>query len=402
MKPQRIYARLVAAGCLCVLAIILVAGLWPFHAPRNDVTWLADGNGIRFGHHGTLVSAGRFQSDAAANSARSLEIWLSPDLAAKRKTILAFDTSAHPGEPFSLQQDEDALEIRRHNIDGAGVARTAVCEAGGVFRKGKAVFIAVTLSARQTVLYVDGVRAKTCAIAGASADNLSGTVVVANSAIVSNSWPGTILGLALYQRQLKPDEAAQDYESWTKSVKPALAETESPLALYLFDERSGTVVHNQLDAATNLRIPEHYLVLHPAFLELPWREYRPRWSYWADVGVNVAGFVPWGFCLAVYFYSVKKIARTGVTIVLLGFAASFTIEVLQFWLPTRNSGTTDLITNTLGTVLGLMLYRWSFTQYLLAGVMAHYGVHNGDRDQAEGLDRRAWDHESEPAVARHS
>jgi len=329
-------------------------------------------------------------------------MWLSPDLAARRKTILTFDGPAHPGEPFSLQQDEDALEIRRHNIDSAGVARTAVCEAGGIFRKGKAVFIAVTLSAHQTVVYVDGVRAKTCAIAGASADNLSGTVVLANSALVNNSWPGTILGLALYGRQLKPDEAAQDYESWTKIGKPALAETESPLALYRFDEHSGAVAHNQLNAATDLRIPKHYLVLHPAFLELPWREYRPRWSYWADVGVNVAGFVPWGFCVAAYFYSVKKIARPGVTIVLLGFAASFTIEVLQFWLPTRSSGTTDLITNTLGTVLGLMLYRWSFTQYLLAGVMAHYGVHNGDRDQAGGLDRRAWDHEAEPAVARHS
>src|SRR3984957_17664864 len=295
MKAGRIYARLVTTSYLGVLAIILVAGLWPFHAPRNNVTWLAEGNGIRFGHHGTLLSAGKFPRDLTANSSGSIEMWLSPDLAARRKTILTFDGPAHPGEPFSLQQDEDALEIRRHNIDSAGVARTAVCEAGGIFRKGKAVFIAVTLSAHQTVVYVDGVRAKTCAIAGASADNLSGTVVLANSALVNNSWPGTILGLALYGRQLKPDEAAQDYESWTKIGKPALAETESPLALYRFDEHSGAVAHNQLNAATDLRIPKHYLVLHPAFLELPWREYRPRWSYWADVGVNVAGFVPWGF-----------------------------------------------------------------------------------------------------------
>ncbi len=400
-KPKTVYERFVAVCCLGVLTIILVAGLWPFHAPANQALWLAGQNGIRFGHHGTLVSAGRFSTGTTANSSGSVELWIEPEIAAKKKTILTFDHSDHPGEPFSILQGNDALEIRRHNVDIAGIVHTALCTAGGIFHKGQSVFVSITLSEHQTEVYANGVPAKTCAIAG-STNNLSGTVVVANSDIVSNSWPGKILGLAIYQDTLNADEIARDYESWTQNGWPQLAQAKSPAALYLFDERSGAVAHNHINAATDLRIPAHYLILHPQFLEPPWREYRPRWSYWMDVGVNVAGFVPWGFCLAAYLYSVKRFARPEAAIVLLGFAVSLTIEVSQASLPTRSSGCTDLITNTLGTALGLILYRLPLTQKLFYKIMPDYDLRHERDNLAPGLDSRLWDHDDDLAATRPS
>jgi len=193
--------------------------------------------------------------------------------------------------------------------------------------------------------------------------DLSGELVVGNGPLTTYNWSGQIKGLAVYDRGLLPAEVSQDHANWTAAGTidgpPDPAERESMVARFRFDEGKGNVVHNQVDTSTNLLIPERFFVLHEEFLELPWDEFRPGWHYWKNVAINVVGFIPLGFFFQAYFSAVGKIKRATRLTIALGFLVSLTIEVLQAFLPTRDSGVTDLITNTFGTALGATLCVWS-------------------------------------------
>src|SRR5438874_10795458 len=77
---------------LCVLTIILIAGLWPFTAdPSNQVTWLRGSSGLQFGDYANIVSSGEFSGwDSQQRRPCSLEMWLEPGLTDDTNTMLAF------------------------------------------------------------------------------------------------------------------------------------------------------------------------------------------------------------------------------------------------------------------------------------------------------------------------
>ena len=357
------YVRLSGAGCLCVLGIILAAGLWPFHAPLNRVKWLSSMDGIEFGHHGSAVTSGAFQGGLRTDDVATLEIWLRAASTAKGGTILSFAGSAQPGEPFALRQEGDEVSIRRNNTDPQGISRTALFHVHGVFLEKSPVFVAVVLVTRETSVYVNGTLTTMFPHSRAGND-VTGRMVLANSASANDSWSGEVLRLAIYPRKLAVAQIAADYSNWMNRQNPGQMSEGNATALYSFDEHRGTVAHNRLDPSTDLSIPAHYFVLHPRFLRVPWKEYQPTWDYWQDVGVNIAGFIPFGFCVLGYLGLSHPIKYPGATTIILGLLTSLIIETLQAFLPTRTSGMTDLVTNTLGTAIGVLVARRFMAQML--------------------------------------
>jgi hypothetical protein len=356
--------------CVPVLGIILTLGLWPFHAPANEVAWLAAPThspqppttafrpGLTFGRFSTAFTSGAFQMPASGQeSGASLEIWLQPRRIWDSSTLLSF-CRPEARLQWSVRQSQTDLEIQTKGRNGSRPARLYV---DNVFRKPRPIFITIAAGAEGTKVYVDGVLAKTAPRFSLSTENFTGQLVVGDSPGQTDSWTGQLFGLAIYHRELTPYQVLRHYEAWTQKGRPEITsgktEDQRNVALYLLDERTGNIAHNQTGSGLDLHIPERYTVLDRVLLEPFWREFSLSWSYWSAALKNIVGFVPFGFVFFAWLSAIH-LKRPVLATVLLGTLVSLTIEVLQAWLPTRDSGMTDLITNTLGTWIGVVSYRF--------------------------------------------
>jgi VanZ family protein len=345
-------------GIISVLLVfgMLVAGLQPFHSPRNGVTWLPNANGLRFHRYGTVVSAGTFEQCDSPATACSVEIWLQASEMHGSGTLMSFHSASNP-QAFSLRQDEDDLSLVVERRAGSEETVTARSSVENVFHRRTRVFVTISSSLDRTEVYVDGVLAKTLPFTITTAD-LTGRLVVATSPVKNDDWSCDLHGLAFYGRELTGAEVLQHYREWQSTNRPDSAGKERAVALYLFDEHSGNVVRDHGSSKVDLYIPEKYTILHEKFLQPAWKEINLSWSFWKSAFINVAGFIPLGFFFCAYLSLRKPFKRAAPATMLVGLLVSLTIEVLQAYLPTRDSGTGDLITNTLGTAFGIMLYQW--------------------------------------------
>ncbi|MGA7352387.1 MAG: VanZ family protein [Acidobacteriaceae bacterium] len=369
---------LTGAICICILVVILIAGLWPFLPKKNDVQWLQGENGLRFGHRGIVVSSQAFRVDRDSGSC-SLEIYLRPGSISGSGTFLALDDNPDPRYVFALRQFDTGLAVQRPALDARGNLVRQWWKTNRVFTEGQSVVLTITAVRGETTLYVDGVQANASSQFGLSSAELNGDLILGNSA-TQDSWHGEIMGLAMYASALTPAEVEEHASRWLQGQAPASNNDNDPLALYRFDERSGSVIQDRSAAGNSLLIRPRYFLLHPAFLQPVWKPFRSRWDgwmtrgYWSDVVINIVGFIPFGFFFALRFSLTPGIARPRLTALLLGFAISLAIETLQYFLPTRDSSMTDLLNNTIGTALGVALCRPTLAQKLRAGRFAAAAV----------------------------
>jgi hypothetical protein len=351
----------VGAICTCILCLTLLAGLWPFHAPKNDVRWLQGENGIRFGNRGIVVSAEALQTDAHQGP-RTLEICLRPTRAIGSGTILALDDYPDPEYVFALRQFDAGIAVQWPALDLRGKLVRQWWKTNNVFEAGKSVVLTITAGQGKPVLYVNGTAASASSESNLSAADLKGELILGNSAI-QDSWHGDLKGLAIYESALTPPRIEKHARRWLGGQTPVLNDDEVPAVLYRFDEAGGSVVHDRGSGGNPLLIRSRYFILDPAFLEPVWKPFRSRWdgwmtlSYWSDVAINIGGFMPFGFFFALRLSFSPTVRRPRMTALLFGAAISLAIETLQYFLPTRDSSMTDLLNNTIGTAIGVGFCR---------------------------------------------
>ena len=158
------------------------------------------------------------------------------------------------------------------------------------------------------------------------------------------------MSLAIYDRALTGEEVSQHSQS-EGSKEGGL------IARYLLDEHFGTVAHDSVDDH-HLVIPSRFEVLKKTILVPPWKDFSFTRSYLMDILKNIFGFIPFGFFFSAYLRMRKPRSNLQLLLISILFAGciSLSIELIQVYLPTRNSQFTDVITNTLGAIIGVILF----------------------------------------------
>lgn len=343
--------------CFAILSVMIVAAFWPFNpCPANHVTWLSDQNGLRFNGGGIIqTTKGSEFADSPSTAGVSLELWLEPSQENYSNALLSFSSPANP-EQFRLRQSHDFLLILQEPRPRARHMGMTWLWVPHVFQAHKRRFIAICSSASGTTVYLDGVAAENSSTFKVDPKGFSGQLIVGASPTGYDTWRGKLLGLAWFSRELTPSQVADHYQAWLNG-KSEVIENSRPVALYAFAERTGNIVHNQITSGPDLTIPNRFHIPYKTFLKAPWNEFFPNFAFFREVFINIVGFMPFGFFFCMLFSSGQPSQKIVVATIILGTLFSLTIEVLQVYIPMRDSGTTDIFTNTLGTAIGAILCR---------------------------------------------
>jgi hypothetical protein len=352
--------------CAAILIGILLAGLWPRHVfSTNEASWLKTRNGLNFQRFGiayTPEPVSGWMAGSGEGHPVSIEIVVNAGRESSyrlRRILSLYDD--REGERCFIGQWKSGLILRGRTPEPSREKTPGEIGANGVLTQGRERFVAVVSGDDGTAIYVDGELRKFSRdfVLLGGGRPWHPCLAVGNSPDGKNPWEGDIFGLAIYDRRLAPEEIVSDYEAWRKDGSFPGVDGQGRLLRYRFDERGGTVARNSGGPRNDLSIPRSFRVPHRVVLGHNWRDQRIDRSFIADVVVNIAGFVPFGFFFFAWLSGrgggIK--ARDAVIVVLLGSGISLIIEICQAFLPARTSSTMDVISNTAGTVAGVVLFR---------------------------------------------
>lgn len=339
--------------CVLQVALILIVGLWPLTPYcRNAVAWSSGSPGLFFGRYGWIHSAREIEQGKDESDGFTIEIWLQDSQSQDSSTILSFYSGGNV--TFRLSQALSDLVIERGNINRPAQVGSYL-DIDRVFRPHQPSLITVTSGNGITQVFLNAAQVRESAFPLSQAA-LHGMLVIGNDPLQNRSWSGLLQGLAVYPRQLRQQQILQHYKAWNGAEDRDLLKSENPQLLYLFSEGQGDRVHTAVANQPDLQIPARYEILKPPKMASVTSEFHNSWGYWQDVIVNVAGFVPYGFLVCAYVSLFCPPRRAVEWTIASGFILSLLIEILQSYLPTRDSSTTDVVNNTIGALLG----TWAF------------------------------------------
>jgi len=368
-SPER---KPLAVLCILAMLMLLWATMWPFNPyPPNGVTWLPDANGVRFEHSAVIFSDGplkpatRRAAELPANDACAIELYLRPKGPDDVGNILTFSSDDNPDAVF-LRQWRQSLLIDRSRPAHASGRKLVEFDVDDTLHAGQVALLTISSGPQGLTVYVDGKVVAGTAHFRISRDELYRQIVLGNSPSNFEVWHGEVRGLAIYDEEISPTEAAAHFVEWS-TTPPASqpVDTSHVLARYDFRERSGTTIRGDVASAPPLTIPTHFSIPRKARLDSPINEFEWTTSWRRDVIENILGFMPFGFVLCGFFALSRPRGQAILIATLCGGFFSFLIEFTQYYIPRRDSSWTDVISNTTGTLLGALIAHPEWVRFAL-------------------------------------
>ncbi len=328
---------------VAILAAYPLASLSPFHPLRwgfpkrvaNGAELPAQG-GILFPTPGIVRSVGPPDWVAAAMRSQRLELALRvrPFSSDQTGPARIFTLSADPYlRNLTIGQDGENLILRLRtpetDLNGIRANGLPVAEFPGVFRT-PAAWVEIHLE-------IEPGRLRISAVAPESGHRVGLETALAAEPL--RDWdPSYRLALG--------GELTNE-RSWLGEIQQALVRTDGNAIDYAAPDARGT-----LEAS-----PARFWYASQYFTLLPFRDFNLE-----DAFVNVIGYVPLGLLFGVWAWlwgGARRGWRRAAALVLAVAAVSATLETLQFLIPVRHPSSTDLVLNTLGGGIGLLLVGWA-------------------------------------------
>ena len=349
---RRALLRIVVALCV---GGILFAGLnvqgWE---SRNDVEWATDGTGLEFGEHG-LAYTDTFTTldpDDQTGQGFTIEMVLRPSEEADRG--FRFIAVVHGGDDSSQlligQWRQTIIVINGDDYDyrRRSPRLTADISNGGAQPK----FLVVKSDARGSAVYLDGesVASRADLTLRLPTDSGRGRLVLGNSVYGRNPWSGNITGFALHRAALDERTLESHLESWRLGDGFADESYAAAYIAYSFSEPNGRIAVDRSPRGLDLHFPPEQTFIEPKLFDSSIDAGSNR----RDIGLNLFGFIPFGFLLVALLADGTQLNRlsTLATALAIGFALSASIELAQAWIPSRSSSLLDLLLNVAGTGVG--------------------------------------------------
>lgn len=348
--------KLFAVLFLLIFSGIAVATLWPFDFFLfNGAEWIPDKKGIHFSRPGILVSAAPLiVPDSSSGNFTTIELWLRSDEIWSSRSILAFYDPSRSNR-LLIRQWNGGLLVSRDFSRNPNSTIPQRIYTKRVFQRGVPLLLTITSSISGTTIYINAVQKQFFSNFQMWAGDLSGQLILGTSPVDFSPWRGDLYALSLYSSALSPEEVRLHYDSLSASSFGASTRSASLLAQYTFSESSGRVAHGSVASAPDLQIPLDFFLPEKPVLQPPLAGYETTWPYYQGALINVLGFVPYGFLLCGWLAN-TRLARFAVLVSFVsGAAFSFLIEVAQAYIPQRDSGLNDVVTNSLGAFLGALL-----------------------------------------------